>query len=435
MLERLRQLACKIGVQGTYSSSVESATYARMPILANTLKIEPMQKQNERAHSRATLRNLRSVPGAKIFSIKFSTELQGSGTRGAAPSVGAALRACGMTETITGSGAAIGTLYYDPHNAAGDTFVLGTDLQATGTYGGTYSGVYKVTATEVNGAPSVDIEFISRDGNGRLRDYTKNSIANLTSSVFGDGRGLTLAISAGVFGAAGNVVWIPVTAAGSDQVYYAPRNGTSTAFECVNFAAYIDGQKWTFHSGTGTVSGGWAGTGEIGKLNFDFLAILNAKADGALLDSISYEEVAPPAFKGLTFTLGGSSIPCFNSFTFDLGNVMAGRECATSADGYDRATIRSGKITGAIDPIRVLLASYDPHGLLFSGASGVLSCVVGSDSGNIITIQSQHVSVESVGDADRGGETVTPMGLLFSEGEFEAANADYGPGQFGIIFT
>jgi len=99
--KRRTQIAIKAGTEGTYSSSVEDAAYAKTKVFSVNINYDV--DQFERNPFRSTIGALASVAGKRIAKLTFSTELAGSGTAGTAPAYGPAILACGFSETVAAS--------------------------------------------------------------------------------------------------------------------------------------------------------------------------------------------------------------------------------------------------------------------------------------------------------------------------------------------
>jgi hypothetical protein len=81
-------------------------TVAANALLVNNVSVKPNGESIERQFLKSSLSNMAFVRGYKWVELSFDTELKGTGTRGALPSwgwEGVLARACGMSETVTGS--------------------------------------------------------------------------------------------------------------------------------------------------------------------------------------------------------------------------------------------------------------------------------------------------------------------------------------------
>ena len=93
-----------IKTETTQGTSIDSSFGATDYILAMDVEIKPVIELNERDYFRTSLDRLAHVVGKKYSTVKFKTEVKGSGTAGTAYApLGAALMACGFTETVSAS--------------------------------------------------------------------------------------------------------------------------------------------------------------------------------------------------------------------------------------------------------------------------------------------------------------------------------------------
>lgn len=99
MLTQNSQVAIKIE---TVEGTKENLAAANV-ILASTAKFTPSQDAYKRNIASGSLSPFSTVPGARSATISFDVELAGAATAGTAPNYSAALRACGVGETIVAS--------------------------------------------------------------------------------------------------------------------------------------------------------------------------------------------------------------------------------------------------------------------------------------------------------------------------------------------
>lgn len=436
LLTRKQQVALKINATPTstaFDATVLSATSATMKVEDVVVKYNV--EQNTRNPQRSTIGNVQNVPGAISAQVTFRVPVAGNGFPGTAPSWGAAMRACGWVQTVNSGSASVGTQYRDPRNTAGSS----GSLAITGTYGGAFSGFYKVTATEVSGAPSVTIQFYSFDANGQQQGYTSNAVANIdgTPQAFGDGEGLSIAIGTAVFGTVGNSFYIPVTSADTENVTYT--RSAAAAIPYASLAVYQDGVLHKIRGVQGNVSWDFPKTGSIGYMNFTFMGVKEAApSDSAMLTGIAYEDSVPPAFKGVTTSINGSAPNCYTSFAFDSGNRLQLQECAAETDGYLCAYIDGYEMTGAINPVQSVVATFNPFTDYFGGTASVVSLsTIGTDAGNRISITSVQqnyggAQYTDLVQGDRNGQMTADIALRFSEPEYDSTEAAYGASQMTI---
>jgi hypothetical protein len=98
------QLARKqaVGIKTEATQGTAIAITATDFALAYDVSITPMVELNAQKYVSTTLSRFRDIPGRKYYEVEFTLPLKGSGTAGTANApLGAALQACGMTETAS----------------------------------------------------------------------------------------------------------------------------------------------------------------------------------------------------------------------------------------------------------------------------------------------------------------------------------------------
>jgi hypothetical protein len=200
------------------------------------------------------------------------------------------------------------------------------------------------------------------------------------------------------------------------SVAYAP---ASTAIPSLTLAAYMDG---VIHKIWGA-RGGLKLNLEVGKpglLHFDFQGSDFSHADGAMLVGATYSSIVPPVFLGATFTIDGVD---FNveKVELDIANTLALRTNPNADSGHQSCLItgRKGKIT--LDPEMVLASTKDIWTMWRNGSTVVLSAVLGSTPGNIVTIACPAFQIQDVKFGNRTGirtNNLTAM-MALSSGDDE----------------
>lgn len=184
---------------------------------------------------------------------------------------------------------------------------------------------------------------------------------------------------------------------GASSVIYAPE---STTQESVTIYAYKDGQ---LHKFTGCV-GDWKMSGEVGKpvkISFTFKGQYVTPVDSALVTP-TFVNLTPPLLLGATFTYGGWSPP-MSKLSLNMNNNVAERADLHEGTGILGFFVASRKPDGSCDPEADLLSTRDVWANLMSANSAVLSAVIGSVTGNIITIAAPKCVKKSVDWGDRSG--------------------------------
>ncbi len=118
MLTRRSVILAKI--ESTYNTDPTPATSADEVLVENLAWANEGLRMNERPAVRPSLGALQHVYGGRLLAVTFDVEVKGSGTAGAAPEIGALLRACALGETIV----AITSVTYAPVSTAHESITL-----------------------------------------------------------------------------------------------------------------------------------------------------------------------------------------------------------------------------------------------------------------------------------------------------------------------
>ena len=415
---RRRQLAAKIGTEGTYDSGVENAANAAITIFDPVADIA--QEMHPREPARASLGSVVDVVGARLGKISFKTDIRGSGVAGTIPEVDVLLKACGFAATINTGVAITGAYIDDPRNfgTAGKPNPV-----SSGTYTHTVSGYVISTLTAVVTDTSATMRHFFFPSDGTVMQEFTTSHTDASAQVIG--LGVSVALDNPTSGTTGWRVgdrfrsnWV------SDQAVEVSYKPISTGIPVLDMVLYEDGRAKKFHSCRGTFRIVYDQVGNAGKFEFEFTGVKEAIVDVGLLSGIAYFETAPPPFKGVTTTFGGVTPQCFTNLSVDMGNVVTGRQCATDSEGYTSARITSRRVTATIDPEAAVIATDDPYGDQAAGTTEVLALQVGSVSGNIFKLNAPVMQKLEITDTEREGIAIDQLAVLFAEPEFDAGG-DY----------
>jgi hypothetical protein len=186
------------------------------------------------------------------------------------------------------------------------------------------------------------------------------------------------------------------TIVGGTSVTYTP---ASSSIPSLTLGLYRDGFVNRIWGARGSVKLDLA-TGKLGLLRFEFTGKDFERVDAALLTSVSYSAVVPPAFLSATFTAGGYAA-IIDKLSLDLGNALALRTSPAEASGHVSALITGRKPKVSFDPEAVTVATKDFMGIMKAGTSMALNCVIGSAAGNIITITAPKLVISDLKEGNR----------------------------------
>jgi len=205
------------------------------------------------------------------------------------------------------------------------------------------------------------------------------------------------------------------TASAGSSVTYVP---TSSSQKSVTLYVYNnDSGSSVLHKITGAV-----GTfslkltaGQFGVLSFSFKGIYNLPTDVAIPSAPTYETTTPPIVESCSFTLNSSSALIAQEMNIDLANDVISRDDINSANAIKAFLVSNRNPKGSFNPESMLVASYAFYADWVAASQRALSIVLGSTSGNIITITAPKVTIDSIADAER--ERVLTKDIPFTLGQ------------------
>lgn len=92
-----------IKVESTYNTDSVPVVGTDAVLISNPSWAHEGARRLTREHVKSTLDTLKQIYGGSLKSVSFDMEMKGSGAAGTAPEMGAALRACGLDETVVAS--------------------------------------------------------------------------------------------------------------------------------------------------------------------------------------------------------------------------------------------------------------------------------------------------------------------------------------------
>lgn len=368
LLRRQRQVAAKVETTEGTAISLAAADANCLVYDPTVVDDVPMFKRNP---ARASLSPLIDIPGLRTRKISFKCEIKGSGAIGTAPSYGKLLKACGMAEFAV-SKLTIGTITSGPFQD-GETVTGGTSAATGIVIKQTATGVTTLLIRSISGTFSVGSETIT-----------------------GSRSGATASESGG---------------ATATQGFAYVTNSVDTNVPSLTIGSYEDGKRKLASGCRGNVKINLK-DGEPGFLTFDFMGVLSATADVALLTGITYESTVPEPYLSAGL-VDGSFSPIFSAVDIDLGNAIAMRLNANLTPGQLSALITDREPTGTIDPEAELIGTKDFVADWLAKTVNYFETTIGSASGNKVTIIAPAMQIESVGDGDRSGIALDQLSVAF----------------------
>ncbi len=166
----------------------------------------------------------------------------------------------------------------------------------------------------------------------------------------------------------------------------------------LTIGCYLDGAYKKLRGCAGTCKFVFP-TGKRAYIEWDFTGVWTAPSDTAML-APTYPTASPLRYANSTTTWDAVSL-CLENITFDLGNEVILRECATTTGGYHAALItnRIPKVTG--NPEAKLVATQARHNQLILSSEAILSWTIPGPADSYITFSAQKAQIVNIQEADR----------------------------------
>lgn len=169
--------------------------------------------------------------------------------------------------------------------------------------------------------------------------------------------------------------------------------------------------------------------GQIVRARFEFTGVYNKPTEGVVLTPQPSLAPLPVAALALSFSFQGVGTLKAQTITVDKANTVALRNDVNQASGNFSAVITARTPVGAIDPEREDIATIDTFANLVANTEGVLSYVLGTVAGNILTFNAPKAQIMNDVDADRDGIRTDALDLAFNQ------SAVAGDDEFTLAFT
>lgn len=288
-----------------------------------------------------------TIPTGAKATVTISTLLRGSSTAGVAAPWGVLLRACGFSETITGTAV--------PSSAE---VCGGAGTTTTATLGSSASG----TANAYLGMP---VNFtVAPVGTSFIRSYSAAKLATLTDTL---GAGTDTATNYQIL----------------KNVRYTP---TSVSADIPSLTIYIfmDGVLYKLTGCRGVPTFRFP-TSDVAKIEFTFSGIFGSKVDQALPTPTYASSLQPPVFLNGTVSLDRSTIAT-SEIVISSDQTVTQPKDANKPEGFGTAIITDRKYSVDLDPMKALVATRDTIGRIRAGTTTHLHFRYGSTAGNRISV-------------------------------------------------
>lgn len=220
------------------------------------------------------------------------------------------------------------------------------------------------------------------------------------------------------------------TVASGASVMYTP---ASTGIKSVTIYLYdiADSGNCRLHKITGArgnVSFKWD-AGQICAVDFKMQGNYNAPTDVSAPSAPTFESTKPPVVQAGTLSLNGVTSLVMQSISLDMGNEIVTQDDIATANAIKGFILTGRKPGGQFNPEAVLAATYDWKTDWLAATERALSLLIGSTSGNRVTVTAPKLTPQSFSDGDKNG-------ILTDEVPYRLGqNSDAGNDEVVLNFT
>jgi hypothetical protein len=174
----------------------------------------------------------------------------------------------------------------------------------------------------------------------------------------------------------------------------APGSNVKTA----TIGVYVDGVFKSIAGAVGTFKI-VCDSGKQVMIEWEFTGVWQAPIDAALI-APTYPTALPIRYSTATTTFDGVAL-CVQNFTFDAGNEVILRECASTAAGYVSGLIVSRYPKATANPESVLVATQDRFGQWLAASEAALSVTLDTPTTSSLVIAAPKAQIMNVQEGDR----------------------------------
>lgn len=184
----------------------------------------------------------------------------------------------------------------------------------------------------------------------------------------------------------------------SSQVYTPRSEGPGTNVKTLTMGVYEDGVLKSIAGAVGTAKINLT-SGKMGVIEWSFEGVWQPPTDTSLI-APTHPTASPIKFSSATVQLNSVDL-CVANVTYDLGNTIVMRECASTEAGFISGIVtdRYPKITA--DPESVLVATQDRHGIWVANTEYEFETVLDGPTDSTITITAPKSQILNSQEGDR----------------------------------
>lgn len=207
---------------------------------------------------------------------------------------------------------------------------------------------------------------------------------------------------------------------------FSPATG-SASLTTLTSGHYVDGRVYHADGAAGDFTLTLT-DGEPGMFDWRLLGKHPAPVAATLPNVTNRPTTAIPTVKGITFTIGGTAYR-ISECVLAANNVLTMRQDVTDATGWHSAAVVDRNITITVDPEALAFGTKNWTTDLFAHSTAAINIVIGSGTGETVTINAPAAQLMDVQPGDRDG-------ILTDELEFQCARStDAGAGDDELTFA
>lgn len=168
----------------------------------------------------------------------------------------------------------------------------------------------------------------------------------------------------------------------------------------LTMALYEDGLKKSIAGAMGTFRV-VCPAGKMAFIEWTFTGVWQAVTDSSLL-SPTYPTDSPIRYASATSQYNSVDL-CVENVTFDAGNTLTPKECASTAAGFDYVLVTNRTPTITCNPEAALVATSDVYGDWLSASEAEFTVLLDGPSTSTLELQALKAQIVNAQEGDRNG--------------------------------
>lgn len=205
------------------------------------------------------------------------------------------------------------------------------------------------------------------------------------------------------------------TVSASTSVAYNPDSDDADT-ETLTLGVNVDGSLWQIYGARGNAVLTLTPNG-LCWVDFSFTGIWDAFTAAAAWSGISYESTEPTRWYNAAFTLnygGAWATGVVGDYGLDFGNDVRLKDDANSSTGLKYAKIIDRNPVGSFVIDQVLPSDEDFYSYMETPTMGSLSLLLGTATGNKLTITAPKLQIQTLTPGERDGDATWTVGAKYT---------------------